>query len=293
MMIKFRTTRLMHAFRFLLTGILFVSILSGCASQKNAGSTKPFFFIQLSDPQLGFYPDSIQKEIALYERGVAEVNRLKPDFVVITGDLVNKPRDQHQLAEFKRITAMINAKIPVYYTPGNHDVGNTPAKADVDFYNAIYGYDKFSFNHKNSRFIGINSNLIKANTPVLEQEQYIWLEKELAANKQADHIIIFCHHSFFISKPDEPVEYFNIDMATRNKYLELFKKYGVTAVFAGHYHRNGYGKYGDMEMVTTSAIGEPLGKDPSGFRIITVGKDKIAHQYYSLDSIPQRVDVGR
>lgn len=289
-MIKIKVNEFIRNFLFLLIAVF---SLASCASSRIAGDKSPYFFIQLSDPQLGFYPDSLEKEIALYEKAVKEINRLKPDFVVITGDLVNKERDENQLSEFKRITSNIDKKIPVYLTPGNHDVGNSPTQEDIDFYESIYGYDKFSFEHKNSRFIGINSNLIKANTPGLESAQYDWLEKELAKGQQSDHIIIFCHHSFFISKPNEPEQYFNIGIKTRDKYLTLFKKYDVTAVFAGHYHRNGYGKYGNMEMVTTSAIGEPLGKDPPGFRVVKVYKNKIEHPYYSLDSMPGRIDLSK
>lgn len=273
--------------------ILLISIflLSACHSSRNSNSEKPYFFIQVSDPQLGFYPDSLQKEIDLYERAVREINRLKPDFVVITGDLVHNERDSQQLAEFKRITSGIHKRIPVYLTPGNHDVRNIPTKEDINFYKSLYGYDRFAFDHKKSKFIGINSNIIKAKTPDLEVEQYAWLEKELENNSDYDHTILFSHHPFFISKYDEPDQYFNINTETRKKYLALFKKYNVRAIFAGHYHRNGYGKFGDMEMVTTSAIGEPLGKDPSGFRIIRVFKDRIDHRYYSIDSIPGNVDL--
>lgn len=288
--IKIKINSINRNFRFLLIAIF---LIASCKSSRIAKDGPPFFFIQLSDPQLGFYPDSIQKEIALYEKAVEEVNRLKPDFVVITGDLVHIERDEMQLSEFKRITSTINKKIPVYLTPGNHDVGNSPTPEDVDFYKSIYGDDKFSFEHKNSRFIGINSSLIKANTPGLESAQYEWLEDELAKTQNTDHIIIFCHHSFFISEPDEPEEYFNIDIRTRDKYLALFKRYGVTAVFAGHYHRNGYGKYGDMEMVTTSAVGEPLGTDPPGLRIVKIFKNKIEHPYYSLDLMPVSVDLSK
>ena len=55
----------------------------------------PFFFIQLTDPQLGMFTDNkdFVQETANFEFAVAAVNRLKPAFVVITGDLVNKPGD--------------------------------------------------------------------------------------------------------------------------------------------------------------------------------------------------------
>ena len=55
----------------------------------------PFFFIQFSDPQLGALArvgsatleEGMAQEVALFEEAIAEVNRLRPDFVVITGDL--------------------------------------------------------------------------------------------------------------------------------------------------------------------------------------------------------------
>jgi len=279
--------------------ILLILCFQGCASIKNINSDKPFFFVQLSDPQIGFYPDSIKKEIAAYEKAVADVNQLRPAFVVITGDLVNKARDKDQLAEFKRITSMIDRNIPVYYTPGNHDVGNNPTQSDIDFYNSIYGYDRFSFEHNGSLFIGFNSSLIKVNTPKVEKEQYDWLENELKKGKKAVHIILFCHIPFFINKPDEPDLYYdsgktegrNIEMVERKKYLSLLEKYHVNAVFAGHLHQNSYGEYKNIQMVTTSAIGESLGKDPEGFQIITVNKKRIAHQYYNLDSIPTHINL--
>lgn len=53
------------------------------------------FFVQLSDPQFGFANDDKDsaQEAANAELAVATVNRLKPAFVVVTGDLVNKTGD--------------------------------------------------------------------------------------------------------------------------------------------------------------------------------------------------------
>jgi hypothetical protein len=66
---------------------------------------EPFFFIQFSDPQFGMFTNNkdCSQETANFEFAVANANRLKPAFVVITGDLVNKPGDAKQIAEFKRI----------------------------------------------------------------------------------------------------------------------------------------------------------------------------------------------
>jgi hypothetical protein len=49
-----------------------------------------------------------------YEFAIATANRLKPAFVVITGDLINEAGNGAQVAEYKRITARIDPKIPLY-----------------------------------------------------------------------------------------------------------------------------------------------------------------------------------
>src|SRR5215210_600272 len=68
-----------------------------------------FFFIQLSDPQFGMFTDNkdFAQETANFEFAVATINRLKPAFVVITGDLINKPGNVPQLVEFLRIAGKV------------------------------------------------------------------------------------------------------------------------------------------------------------------------------------------
>src|SRR5438876_8542112 len=98
-----------------------------------AVAAEPFFFIQLSDPQFGMFTNDkdFAQETANFEFAVATVNRLKPAFVVITGDLVNKPGDAAQIAEFKRIAGKIDSRIPVYNVVGNHDIENVPTPATI------------------------------------------------------------------------------------------------------------------------------------------------------------------
>ena len=96
----------------------------------------PFYFIQLTDPQFGMIDKnaSFDKETALMEKAVKQINKLNPGFVVVTGDLVNEGNNADQIKEFKRILATLRKDIPVYLTPGNHDVGQQPT-----CYNQIRG----------------------------------------------------------------------------------------------------------------------------------------------------------
>ncbi|MCE5347708.1 MAG: metallophosphoesterase [Bacteroidales bacterium] len=275
----------------LLIVFLLFYLITGTGNAQKKKASDPYFFIQLTDPQFGMLEANygFEKETYYYERAVKEINRLKPDFVMITGDLVNKKGNKSQIAEFKRITKNINRDIPVYLSPGNHDIGQAPEQKDIDAFIAEYGYDRIAFKHKGSLFIGINSNIIKANTPVLEPQQFKWLKKELSKGKASKHIVIFCHHPFFKNAFDEPEGYFNIGTETRNKYLALFKEYNVDAIFAGHLHDNGFARYGNLEMVTTSAVGMPLSKPSSGIRIVKVYSNRLESDFYGLTDIPESV----
>jgi serine/threonine-protein phosphatase CPPED1 len=258
---------------------------------QNDKPVDPWFFIQLSDPQFGMFDKNqgFEKETIIYEKAVEKVNILKPDFVIITGDFVHDQNSGSQIEEFKRITAKISPKIPVYYSPGNHDIGQVPDKQSLKKYKKNYGSDRFSFRHKGSLFIGFNTCLIKAKLEEPGQQQFRWLTKKLQGSGNPPHIMLFTHYPFFNKTVDEPSAYSNIDLEYRKKYLDLFTTYHVDAVFSGHYHNNSFSTYGKTQLVTTSALGKPLGKAPSGLRIVKVYPERIEHEYYGLEELPDSV----
>jgi serine/threonine-protein phosphatase CPPED1 len=275
--------------------LLAILLSTGISYAQKGNSSDSFFFIQMSDPQFGLIDPStgFKQETALYEKAVQKINNLKPAFVVITGDFTQNHGDSKQIAEFKRITGIIDASIPVYLTPGNHDLGDSLNQKAINSYIADYGDTKFSFDYNGSHFIGFNSSIIKANTPGLEEAQFAWLEKELSSVTGSKNIILLCHHPFFTVSSDEADNNITIVTAIRNKYLDLFRKYRVNAIFAGHTHKNGYAKDGNMEMIITSAVGRPYGKDPSGFRIVKVYADRLESTFYGLDEVPAKVELEK
>src|SRR5688500_2218334 len=88
---------------------LLLCLLVFAPARSNAAN-EPFFFIQLSDPQLGMFTENrdFAQDAANFEFAVAAVNRLRPAFVVVTGDLVHKPGDAAQIAEYRRIVGLID-----------------------------------------------------------------------------------------------------------------------------------------------------------------------------------------
>lgn len=250
-----------------------------------------FFFVQASDPQFGMFTANrdFRQETANWEFTIANINRLKPAFLVVTGDLTNQTGDSAQIAEYKRINSKLDASIHLYSAPGNHDVGNEPTPETLAQYRAKYGPDYYSFREGKIYGIVLDSSLFKAPAHV-EQEaakQEQWLQSELLkARASGATIIVFQHISFFLEKADEPDQYFNIPMETRRRILTLLKNAGVHTVFAGHYHRNAFGRDGDLQMITTGPAGMPIGPDPSGFRIAELKDGKVEQNYYPLGAIP-------
>jgi 3',5'-cyclic AMP phosphodiesterase CpdA len=261
-------------------------------------AAEPFFFIQLSDPQFGMFTNNkdFEQETANFEFAVANVNRLKPAFVVITGDLVNKPGDAKQIAEFHRIVKKVDGVIPVYNVVGNHDIENVPTLATLSAYTNEFGVDHYTFRH--GGFIGIVLNSIVIHSPqqttnqLAEQER--WLRSELgrARDDGGQQIVIFQHHPWFLKTPDEADQYFNIPRERRTNYLALFHESGVKYLFSGHYHRNAIAKDGDMEAVTTGPVGQPQGGDKSGLRVVIVHDGAIEHRYYHFGEIPNRISLA-
>jgi 3',5'-cyclic AMP phosphodiesterase CpdA len=282
--------RCIHAIAGL--GIATFLLASGAAP-----AAEPFFFIQLSDPQFGMAAANrdFAQETANFEFAVAAVNRLRPAFVVVTGDLVNKPGDAAQIAAYRRILHRVDSAIPVYQVAGNHDLENVPTPARLAAYTKRFGPDHYTFRHEG--FVGIVLDSVVLHSPQQTTnqlaEQARWLRTELARARQegAPSIVIFAHHPWFLQDAGEPDDYSNIPRERRAAYLALFHEFGVKHLFSGHYHRNAVAHDGDLAAVTTGPVGKPLGECKSGLRVVIVRDARLEHRYYDFGDLPNRIDL--
>jgi 3',5'-cyclic AMP phosphodiesterase CpdA len=263
-------------------------LLGFCLAGIAAGQT----FIQMSDPQFGMYEKDkgFAHETANFDFAIAAANRLKPAFVVVTGDLINQSTNAAQAAEYKRISAKLDPSIKLYSVPGNHDVGNEPTPESLAAYRKRVGPDYYTFRAGDFEGIVLNSNLEKGtqNVPQEAVKMEAWFSVELAKAQQSGvkRVIVFQHIPFFLTDPNEADQYFNIPLETRQRYLKLLHQYGVLHVFAGHLHHNSEGRDGDLDMVTTGPVGMPLEGGKSGIRVVTVSADGVTHKFYDFGELP-------
>jgi len=255
-------------------------------------SSQPYFFIHITDPQLGMMENNagFAQESAIIANTVSAINRLNPAFVVVTGDLVHQEGSMEQIGELKRLFAQVKKSIPVYFVPGNHDVGLTVPDELLTLFRSNFNDDRFSVLYNNTRLIGINSQLIWTKHDTLENEQYQWLENELKKSSKNNHRFIFAHHPLFLQTIDEEDVYQNIPADIRGKYIDLFDKYNVQHMFVGHLHRNHTVYAGNLTIIATNAVCVSHSSDPPGLRVVKVYPDRIVHDYYSLETLPAKIE---
>jgi predicted phosphodiesterase len=279
-------------------------------------SFEPFRFLFMADCQLGCYASfsglneadveryaamdmtvravplvrGAEWDIANLDRALAAANRLTPDFVVMGGDMVDDPHSRDQYQALRATAQRLDASIPLHWVPGNHDVAFDtviPTPQSISAYRERFGPDRYAFVHGEVTFVVANTVVWDHPEEADEawSEEISWLERELdaARSRGSRHIVVFGHHPLFTAHPDEDDTYWNIPGERRRLLLDLFAAHEVRTMLCGHWHRNGGGSAGDLDVIVTGPVGYPLGHDPSGFRIVTVGEDTIEHEYVALE----------
>ncbi len=157
-------------------------------------------------------------------------------FIIHGGDISSNAL-QTDFSEFKQIA---NAtKLPFFSVAGNHDIWHSN---DWTTYKNYFGTSSYTFTAKNIRFI-----VLDAGTPTLGERQRQWLESQLKNNKKK-HLIVIQHIPFFFGGENNTVAFF---ISEKKELTQLFEKYGVEYVLAGHTHSYYYQELNGLKYVTT------------------------------------------
>ncbi len=284
---------------------------------------EPLHFIQLADPQFGMFAalsrwsdefretmrargivaqqhdapiDGFEEETRLFESAIAEANRLRPAFVVVCGDMVHDPADPAQVAEVLRIADLLDEGIDLHWVAGNHDVCAdfyVPTVELLAFYRATFGADRYAFQHGDTSFLVLNSQLLDRpeGAPEEAEAHSQFLRTELAAAKRrGGPIVVFQHHPLRASDP--LLDGMVFAEQRRGPLLELLHEHRVAALFAGHLHQNDYVRDGDLEMIATAPVGYPLNDTVLGYRVVRIAEGSIDQRFQPFGDGPERLDPG-
>ncbi len=201
--------------------------------------------VQICDTQLGFGAAGYEADVASFRQAVRQINEIKPDLVVICGDLVDSPTAD-AFADFKDVLSEF--KVPCYCAPGNHDVGGPLDQKKLAQYRQTIGKDYFTFQHNGYTFIVVNTQLWKSPIEPEASTHDSWFLQALkGAADRSSPIVVIGHHPLFINDADEKEAYFNIPTPRRKELLELFATWRCSHVNRAH----------------TPALRQPASGDPS------------------------------
>lgn len=266
--------------RNFLFGSAAATVLAGCATDRQGPCSPQPGVIRIAhcgDPQLGFgvskkgpaqaYRDDLER----FERTIDGVNRQKPDLCFIAGDMTHHGdkvgRDWPQLMKL--------FKVPVVVTPGNHDMGKTISRENVERFRKVFGYDYTSTKVGKWRFISGNSTYwYKTEETELKETYEKWFADELASAKEkGEPIILGTHISPFMRWINEGDDYENCPKSIRKQRLDLYVKSGVKFHLCGHAHRMVARAYGGMTILNAETTCRNFDRLPFGYRMFTLRDD--------------------
>lgn len=259
----------------------FLSPVTAEEAAKSA-AVEQFSFVQMCDTQLGM--GGYEHDVKTFTLAVRQINEMKPDFVVICGDLVNKANEK-SWADFTKIKS--GFKIPCHCAAGNHDVENKPTAESLKLYREKVGKDYYAVEHKGFTFVIANTQLWKAPLEGESEKHDAWFVETLtAAKKKGSPVVVVVHYPLFLEKPDEKEGYFNLPVAKRQELLKLCEENGVVAFLAGHTHKLIVNEYKGIQLVNGETTSRNFDKRPMGFRWWDVGSDAtMKHRFVELQGL--------
>jgi 3',5'-cyclic AMP phosphodiesterase CpdA len=221
-------------------------------------------------------------------KAVADVNALdpQPDFVLYGGDLAQLGRaDELELGQ----QILKDLKAPVRMMVGEHDW-----YLDMgDKWKAMFGPDRYSFDHKGVHFVVLNSVIeedfwtAKGYTPEermnivaglddgrqsrfeVGQEQRDWLKQDLAKVDKKTPIVVFSHSPLY--KYYEPWNFWTKDA---DQVQALLKPFQSVSVIHGHTHQLLTNRIGNISFHGMLSTAWPWPYAPEGLPKLTVQQNR-------------------
>lgn len=234
----------------------------------------------VTDTHFSATPDEKHQAFAdRFQRIINEINRAKPDVVLVPGDLTENG-DAAALRLFRHAAEELKARW--FVVPGNHDVGpkhipgskdGTTAERQATFASVMgptFGVDVTG----RLRVIRVDGSLFGSGLRQ-EAEQWEMLDRACASRSRKPAVLMM-HYPLFGVSPDEPGgEYWNVEPEVRARILRLMNTGGITLEVAGHVHRDHLVDGAGVRIICgrPASFGLPAGKQPEGWTLVTLAPE--------------------
>lgn len=159
----------------------------------------------------------------VFERAVARLKLLQPEFVMSVGDLIDGYTNDPAVwnAQWQQLEAIVQRlDLPFYFVPGNHDISNPGLLAA---WKQRRGDPWFSFVYQNVLFLCLDTEDRPGGG--LGPEQIAWAKQTLAGHAGVHWTLVFLHRPLWL-EPDQ-AGYEQVGAALHGRPF---------TVFAGHLH---------------------------------------------------------
>ena len=212
------------------------------------GPTEPFSFVVFGDTR-----ENVDQHRSLVER----VRREVPDFILMTGDMVDDGASEKDWQSFFSVERELLAENVLFPAVGNHDRHGRTRGADA--YRRYFALPEdtpdperyYALTYGNTRILVLDSNEYS----FALTDQTAWLEKELAraaADPAVAHRFIVMHH------PPYSTSIHGGQPELREMWTPIFERYGVDAVFSGHDHVYERSEKNGIRFFVSGGGGAPL-----------------------------------
>ena len=297
--------------------LVLVTAISCTADKGNITSAESWTFAVITDTQGARGLDnSLAMNKPIVEKIAADIVKLNPDLVLVSGDLVSgwsmhaTMEYDKQYAQWKEtMKPVYDAGIRVYPVRGNHDSGperlvqsdrprrtnwepppkGTEAKIRKAFLNAFKEYSyipsngpkgearlEYSFEHKNAFFIGMDTYNDNGGQHRINLD---WVTRQLAVNKKP-HVFIYGHEPAFEMLHRDNLSYYPEE---RDKFWDTLGASGGRIYFCGHDHiynraliKDSAGN--ELRQIIVSSGGGSLRKWKGTYK-----DPKVKNEYYNQD----------
>ncbi|MDZ7262383.1 MAG: metallophosphoesterase [candidate division KSB1 bacterium] len=236
--------------RSILGVLFFCSLIVNCATSQQTLIKEQIPWLERSFPPpadkftfaiLGDGTGANEGGWPIFDRAIIEINRLRPDFVIMPGDVIegytsDPAAIDAQWREFWKHASQL--QMPLFLLPGNHDIFD---RFSYNYWRQNCGSTYYSFDYKGCHFIFLNTEEYHSGVEYpLGKAQLEWFKKDLAGLKNPRHVFVFLHRPFWFYGGTE------LEGLLR---LERYLKHFPYTVLGAHLHnltfeeRNGHPYY--------------------------------------------------
>ena len=218
--------------------------------------------VQLSDLHVG---SQFQQEV--FDKVLQEVNELKPDAIIITGDLTNEGLVS-EYTKCKELVSKFNTK-KVIALSGNHDYRNTGYLVFKKF----FPFETINELGDDVVIVTLGSSRPDRNEGEVGYRQNLWLERTM--KKYKNHVKILAMHHHLIGIPDTGSD--RLTVIDAGDVLRTILDTDVDLVLCGHKHRPWIWNFKNLQIVNagTATSERVRGLFENTYNIIRIENKKV------------------